>query len=103
MYYRLGDGSPNPSKIRHKIHMCGDCYTKFVNYIKYKSLKEKVDEQTEKSMPKGDNVLKELDGSCAKCCGCNHTEETCKLCISIHKEPTCNGCTKDCPKKGGNE
>lgn len=98
-----GDGTASPSKIRNKVHMCGDCYTKFVNYIKYKSLKEKVDEQTEKAMPKGDNILKELDGSCAKCCGCNYTEETCQLCISIHKEPTCNGCTKDCPKKGGNE
>ena len=69
-----GDGTANPSKIRNKVHMCGDCYTKFVNYIKYKSLKEKVDEQTEKSMPKlpctGCAGKEKCDPDCFDCSGC---------------------------------
>lgn len=85
-----GDGTASPSKIRHKVHMCGDCYTKFVNYIKYKSLKEKVDEQTEKSMPKGDNPVgyhdEHLFSRAAKfpCSGCSGNEKC---------DPECCGCT----------
>lgn len=89
-----GDGTANQSKIRNKVHMCGDCYTKFVNYIKYKSLKEKADEQTKQSMPKDD-----LSPKCTKCVGC---EGACDDCLPRMID-ICDGCTVDCPKKGVNE
>lgn len=86
-----GDGIATPSKIRHKVHMCGDCYTKFVNYIKYKSLKEKVDEQTKQSMPKlpcsGCTGKEKCDPDCSGCSGCggeacvDYGKETCSIYI----------------------
>lgn len=91
----FGDGTDSPLKIRKKVHMCGDCYTKFVNYIKYKSLKEKIDEQTEKSMPK-DN----LSPKCIRCEGCG---SICDDDCFAQARGMCDGCTADCPKKGESE
>lgn len=90
-----GDGIATPSKIRNKVHMCGDCYTKFVNYIKYKSLKEKTDEQTERSMPK----MKEF--KCQSCDGCKQDCFTCDWPCS--KRIDMHTCSENCPKKGENE
>lgn len=90
----FGDGTASPSKIRNKVHMCGECYTKFVNYIKYKSLKEKADEQTKQSMSKGDNPVGYHDehSRILRCSTCNGCDSICN--------PYCvDSCATTCPKK----
>lgn len=75
---------PCNAKQRTKIHMCDDCYSKFIKYIRTGRLEEDDDTPSE--------------FKCNKCMGCQSDCDECP----VKEEEICYGCTANCPKKGVN-